>query len=117
MERIGRQLGGVPLGGLQAAEEVFGVVDREARGLEDGGALDGFGEGSGGGAGGAAALGVEGDRGDTAAGDGQERRERSPQAAPPAAPVKASSGAGPRRVSSREEVVEELPIHWIKGTE
>ena len=46
----------------------------------------------------------------------RESRERSPQAAPPAAPVKASSGAGPRRVSSREEVVEELPIHWSKGT-
>src|SRR6185503_4262757 len=30
-----------------------------------------------------------------------ERRERSPQAAPPAAPVKASSDAGPRRDSSR----------------
>lgn len=29
-----------------------------------------------------------------------EIRERSPHPAPPAAPVKASSGAGPRRVSS-----------------
>ena len=30
----------------------------------------------------------------------RERRETSPQAAPPAAPVKASSGTGPRRDSS-----------------
>src|ERR1700761_1502909 len=33
----------------------------------------------------------------------RERRETSPQAAPPAAPVKASSGVGPRRESSRRK--------------
>ncbi len=33
----------------------------------------------------------------------RERRETSPQAAPPAAPVKASSGTGPRRDSSRRK--------------
>ena len=117
MERIGRELDGMALGGDQAAQQSFGVVDRHRGRLEDGGALDGFGEGRGGGAGGATALGVEGDRGDATAAHGEGK-------ARDVAAGSASGGAGEGVVGDgaamgliAEEVVEELPIHWVKGTE
>ena len=59
MEGIGGELGGVALGGFEAAEEVRGVVDGQSRGVEDGAALDRLGHGGGRGGGRAAALGVE----------------------------------------------------------
>ena len=51
------------------------------------------------------------DRGDPAVLDRSEIRERSPQAAPPAAPVKAPSAGGPAPALVAQVVLEELPIH------
>lgn len=117
MKGVGRELGGVALRGDQTAEKGFGVVDRERRRLEDGAALDRFGQGGGGGLGGAAALGVEGDGGDPAVGD---REGKAGDVAAGGTPGGTGEGGVGRGATARlivEVVVEELPVHWLKGTE
>jgi hypothetical protein len=117
MEGVGRELGGMTLGGDQATQELFGVVDRHHGRLKNGGAFDGFGEGRGGGPGGTASLGVEGDRGDAATAHSQGE---SGDVTAGSASGGAGEGVVGRLAAMRliaKEVVEELPIHWVKGTE
>jgi hypothetical protein len=64
-------LGGVALGGSQAADGGVDGVDVEESCVEDGGAVDDLDDCCGGGLGGAAALGVEGWVLDTSVGDGE----------------------------------------------
>ena len=97
MQRVGGELGRVALGRRQAAERRVDLVDADPRRVEHRLAVDHLGDRRGRRPRRAAALGVEADRGDPAVLERSEIRDRSPQAAPPAAPVKAPSGAGPRR--------------------
>ena len=101
VQGIGGELGGVALGGAEPAELRFDLLGADPRGLEQRDAAD---QADGGAAGGdrrAAATRVEAGIEDPAGGaaliDASEMRTRSPQAAPPAAPVCASGGMWPRR--------------------
>ena len=75
VEGVGGELGGVALGGGEAADGGVDGVDVEQGGVENGRAVDHLGDRGGGGLGGAAALGVEGDALDPPVGD----RERDPR--------------------------------------
>ena len=61
VEGVGGELGGVALGGREAADRGVDGVDVDQGGVEDRRAVDHLGDGGGGGLGRAAALGVEGD--------------------------------------------------------
>ena len=67
MERIGRQVGGVPGGGQQPTQLGVHVVRREARRVEERGALDELDHGAPGGPRGGAAAGLEAGLGDAVA--------------------------------------------------
>ena len=69
MEGVGGELGGVALGGGEAADGGVDGVDVEEGSVEDRLAVDRLGDGGGRRLGGAAALGVEGDVVDAAVGD------------------------------------------------
>ena len=83
-----------------------------ARRLEHRRPVDQLGDGGGRGEGRPASLRIEADRGDPLRPRRRsEIRDRSPQAAPPAAPLKAPSAAGPRRLRVAQVVLEKLPLH------